>query len=203
MNLSRAAGRHLDARTALDYLEDLLPARRRRVVEEHLGSPCPDCHERVRVFGSLIETLRGDRTPEVPAELRERAVALFEPVAVRTSLRRRVEAAGQLLFDSWTTPLPAATRRSVGEVRRLRLALGEDTLEIECEPEGRGTLSVRGWLRAADPALWRVELAVRAERLVAHPDAHGGFALERVPSGRAKLTVTGPYARFRFDALDL
>ncbi|MBI5709815.1 MAG: hypothetical protein HZC42_05825 [Candidatus Eisenbacteria bacterium] len=203
MTEPRATGRHLDTRTALDYLEDMLPAQRRRAVEEHLGSPCPDCHERVRVFGGLIETMRGDLTPEVPATLRERALAVFQPIGARVPLRRRVEAAARLLFDSWTAPLPAAARRAVGEVRRLRFALGEDALELECEPEGRGTVSVRGWLRSADPALWRVELAARAERRTALPDAHGAFALDRVPAGRVRLTVTGPGVRYQLGALTL
>lgn len=194
-------GRHLDAGTALDFLEDRLAATRRRQVEAHLGSPCPECRERLRALGNLVETMRSDRTPQVPADLHDRVLGLFTPAAGAVSPRDRIDALARLIFDSWTSPLPAATRRAVGEVRRLRFALGDDVLELERESEGRGIVSLRGWIRTAEPSMWTVRLVSGDERRSVQPDAQGTFSLERVPVGKIRLTLEGPGVRFRIDAI--
>ena len=49
------ADRHVEPRTALDYLDGTLDASGRREVEAHLGAPCPVCRERVRALGALIQ----------------------------------------------------------------------------------------------------------------------------------------------------
>lgn len=193
----RGKAAHLDTRTALDYLEERLPAGRREAVEAHLAGPCAECRERLREVGSILARMRADRAPEVPPELHRRAVAAFAPRAAESRLGRLAARVARLVFDSAAQPLPAVVRRSVGESRRLRFALGADLLELECEPESPGVLTLRGRVRAVEPALWRVEVAVGAERFSAWPDARGDFALARVPPGRARITVTGPGARFR------
>ncbi len=203
MGRSRAGGRHLDAATTLDYLEERLSPARRRQVEEHLGGPCPKCRERLREFGMLIETMRSDRTPEVPAELRRSAASLFPQVAEGRPTRRPILGIARLLFDSWATPLPAAARHTVGEVRRLRFAAGDGVLEIECERMERGTWSVTGRLDVPDASVWTVELESLTERMSAHPDADGGFAFDRVPAGSLRLRIHGPGTRYQIAGITL
>ncbi|MBI5709819.1 MAG: zf-HC2 domain-containing protein [Candidatus Eisenbacteria bacterium] len=203
MTPRRSPGRHLDARTALDYLEGLLPHAGRTEVEEHLAGPCPECHERVRALGRLIERMRRDRTPVVPESLRALALAAFAPATRPEPAGGMLEAVARLVFDSWASPLPAATRRAVGEARRLHFALMDDVLELECETEAAGLVSLRGRLRASDSALFRLEVETSGERFTALPDSSGRFALERVPAGEAHLTVTGPTGRFRLPPLTM
>jgi hypothetical protein len=195
--------RHLDLAGILDYLEQRLSEDRRRRVEEHLGQPCPDCRARLREVGLLLDRMRTDRVPLVPETLRRRALEIFAAGREPAPPERLMTRLARLLFDSAAAPLPAAARRRVGEARRLRFALGEDALEIECELESAGSWTLRGQLAAADPALHRVELVVGAERLSAWPDAAGAFVLGPVPRGRARLTVAGPRGRYRLPGIEL
>jgi hypothetical protein len=189
--------RHLDARLALDYLEALLPADRRREVEEHLGGPCPGCHDLVRDFGLLVERMRRDRTAEAPAWLHERALAAFRPPVLEPAVAGLVETLARLVFDSWASPLPAAARRAVGEARRLRFALDGHSFELEIEPESPGLLTLRGRLDAPDPMLCAIEISAEAERFIAMPDTNGTFLLERVPAGPLHVAISTPAGVFR------
>ncbi len=193
--------RHLDTGTALDFLEGRLPAGRSREAEEHLGGPCPDCRERILDLGLLLERMRRDRTPEVPAWLRERALAAFGPGARAAGEPGLVESVARLVFDSWDAPLPAATRRAVGDARRLRFALGENALEMEVEVEAAGLLTVRGRVEAPEPLVFAIEITAEGERFIAMPDAEGGFLLERVPSGVLNVVVGSGGARYRLPAI--
>jgi DNA-binding Lrp family transcriptional regulator len=201
MTRTRPPGRHLDSRTALDYLEQMLPSDAQREVEEHLGLPCPQCHERVRELGRMIEHMRLDRAPEPPLAVQARALAVFVSAPASSVARQVVEQLARLLFDSWAEPLPAAVRRAVGDARRMRFAIGEEALEMECEIETAGAVALRGRLEASDPAIYRIEVTVGDERLSASPDARGAFALEQVPRGVARVLVVGPGAHFRLPPL--
>jgi hypothetical protein len=203
MTSTRPPGRHLDGRSALDFLEHQLPADARREVEEHLGLPCVQCHERIRELGRLIELMRLDRAPQPSAALHARAADMFEPHSAPSPARSAIEQLASLIFDSWSEPLPAAMRRAVGEARRMRFALGSGALEIECEIEAAGAVSVRGRLELEDAALHRIEVSSGGEHLSAAPDASGAFALDRVPRGDAEVLVQGPGARFRLPPVRL
>ena len=184
-------GRHLQARDALDYLEHALSPARAAEVETHLASPCGACRERLRALASLLSRMRADRPEPVPVSVRRRAMGLLEPrpeAAPRPTIQTVL---ARLLFDSWSTPLPAAVRRAVGEARRLRWELKDGALELEIESGAGDMTTVRGRLEAADPALSRIEANVRGERFTAWPDDAGSFAFEALPSGDLDLKVIG------------
>ena len=195
--------RHLDVRVALDYLDGRLDPRGERAVEAHLALPCAGCRERLRALGALVHTMRLDRLPPVPGVLRARARAAYappRPVAPEPGLLTRAAA---LVFDSLTAPLPAMARRAVGEARRLRYTLGDGRLEVECEPVEAGIVALRGRLAAEEAALHRIEVVVGSESFAAWPDAAGGFTLERVPAGEARIAVAGPSGHFNLPRLTL
>src|SRR5262245_52158767 len=91
---------HLSVEHALDYPEGRLDAAAMQAVEEHLASPCGACHERVRDVSRLLEHMRMDRVPEVPDELRRRAIDLFEGSRRLTEGPSVIEKLARLLFDS-------------------------------------------------------------------------------------------------------
>lgn len=202
MSTRRPVGRHLDVRAVLDYLESRTDSAGQRVVEEHLGRPCSRCRDLVRELGWLEERMRLDRVPEVPEALRERARQTFVAPPMAVADAPAPARLARLLFDSWQHPLPAATRRSIGEMRRLCFVLGADLLELESESESPDTRAFRGRLQASDPFLHRVEIMVGSERLSTWPDSGGAFAFDRVPLGPARLTVIGPRGRFRIPSLE-
>ncbi len=203
MRRTRPSGRHLSTRVALDYLEQRLSGRDLRRAQEHLSLPCPPCRERLRALGALLEVMRRDRTPAVPESLHRVALEAFGTAAHREPEPRLLEGLARLAFDSFATPAAAVARRAVGETRLLRFESRLWSLELECEDEPGQGLTLRGRLEAADPALYRIEVTVGAEHRAGWPDADGAFVIERVPHGRARLTVTGPSGRHRVPAIRL
>jgi hypothetical protein len=121
---------------------------------------------------------------------------VFEVSERPSAARRFAEALAELVFDSLRSPLPAAARRSVGEARRLRFALGADALDLEIEPQGGATQLLRGRLEAADPALWTLQVFAGAERVTTRPDANGGLLAADLPAGALKLRLEGPGGSF-------
>jgi len=162
----RRATQHVTTAMALDYLEGVLETTARSRIEEHLGGPCPGCHERLRELGALVETMRRDRTPEVPADLHARALGVFRPRSRPAAAPGFVEEIARLLFDSRLQPLTATVRRSVGASRRLAFALPGGTLEMELEAEAQELHTLRGRLQIAEPEMQQVEIAIRQERFL-------------------------------------
>ena len=195
------ARRHLDSRTLLDYLDGRLDAAARHRVEDHLGGSCAGCRERLREIATLMQTMREDRSLAPPDSVRARALqALDEPPPLPTGAAQAWRLAA-LIFDSFKDPVPAVTRRALGNGRWLKFALGEHRLEIEAEPEAFDTWTLRGRLDLPDPALHRVEVEVREEQLSTWADASGRFAIDRLSAGEWTITVRGPDERFRLPPL--
>ncbi len=199
----RPSTRHLDTPTALDYLEGRLAGSGRDAVEAHIGEPCPTCRERVRALGALMSAMRADRTPEVPAFLRERALSVFVPAAHRAPAGGLLERLAEILFDSLAAPIPATARRSVGEARRLRYALDGVVLEMEIEVETASLRTLRGRLDHVDAALCTLEARIGAETREAAFGADGTFALAGLPAGTLTLAVSTPDGRWQLPALEV
>ena len=194
---------HLTTRAVLDYLEGRADAADRRRLEEHVAGPCPECRALLRETGWVVELMQSDRLPDVPEALRRRALEVFAPSPAPAATRQSAWIVARLLFDSLTAELPAAVRRTVGEARGLRYALGGDSLELEVELEEPGVLTLRGRLAAPEPGQYRIDVAAGDERFSAWPDAAGIFAIERVPPGAATVTLAGPSGRYRLPELML
>lgn len=189
--------RHLDTRTALDFLDHRLTAAERRAVEDHLARPCADCRERLRELGELTGAMRSDRTPEVPAHLHRRALEAFTPAPAPAATPGWLEQVAGLLFDSARTPIPAAARRSVGGAHRLRFQVGEGTLEVELERRDANACTLRGRLALPDAELYDITVHGGGETCTARADGRGAFAIESLPLAPLTLTVDGPGGRWR------
>lgn len=202
MTRKSGPGAHLDVRLVLDYLDRKLDTRGRERFEEHLARPCPTCRERVRAVGELMDTMLSDRSAPVPEAMRERALAAFAPSGVPKRSRPLLEVLGELMFDSFVSPLPASTRRAVGEARRMRFRLGGHALDLEIEREGATVVSLRGRLQAPEPALWTLAVQSGSERRSVRPDATGSFAIENVPAGPLEVRLNAAAGRFRLPVIE-
>ena len=60
-----------------DYLEGAMPARKRRLLEEHLAA-CDGCTAYVEQMRRTIETAGRLRAEDIPPELEERLLVAFE-----------------------------------------------------------------------------------------------------------------------------
>lgn len=201
MRRRKSPGPHLDQREVLDLLENRLDANARARFEEHLATPCSRCREAVRSAGALLEVMRRDRSEDVPESLHQIALEAFRSIPVAEREPGLVKRMARLLFDSSITPAGAVSRRAVGSSRLLRFSLGAGVLELECEHDTATSLTLRGRLEAAEPALHRLDIECGGENRTAWPDAEGCFAVEGVPRGRTRISVTGPGGRHRLPVL--
>ncbi len=197
MKRNSAGTPHLTTKLVLDYLDGHLSLPLQQRLEQHLASPCPECREHLRSVGSVRDRMRDDRTPEVPGWLHAKALVAFNPPPRTWTGGDMLERLAHLVFDSWSSPLPTAARRAVGEARRLRFQMGEMLLELEWELESEGLATLRGKLRASDPAAYQLVLRSGNELRETWPDALGAFLLEGLPAVRFELVVIGPEGMFR------
>lgn len=202
MIADRSRDRHLETKQVLDFLEDRLGEAEKSKVEQHLGRPCSACRERVRSLSELLAIMRQDRVGPVPSALRQRALAQFAPVGQPSPARGLVEALAELLFDSAGQQLTAAARRSVGEARRMRFAVGVHSLELEIEREGGATVCLRGRFVTTDAHFWSIVAEVGTECRVARPDADGSFIFNGLPLARLSMQLIGFEERFRLPTID-
>ena len=198
----RSRDRHLETSQVLDFLEDRLGEPGKRKVEQHLGRPCPACRERVRSLSELLSIMRLDRVGPVPPSLRQRALAQFAPVEGPVPAPTLLEALAELVFDSAGQQLTAAARRSVGEARRLRFAVGKHSLELETEREGAATFSLRGRFITTDPQFWSIVVEVGTECRAVRPDTDGSFTVNGLPRAGLIMHLIGFDERFRLPTID-
>lgn len=195
--------RHLDTAVLLDYLEGRLDGPARGWVEEHLGSSCGTCRERLRAVERLLGAMQSDRTPEVPDALRRIARAAYVPPPAPAPAPSLIEQAVRLVFDSFSDALPALARRAVGEARRLRFGLDGHALELEIEREDADAHTVRGCLLVPGSALHHITLVCGDERRTAWPADTGEFAFERVPAGHLTIEIAGPEGHWRVPPIEV
>lgn len=194
--------RHLETSRVLDFLEDRLGEAGTRKVEQHLARPCPACRERVRSLSELLTIMREDRVGPVPAALRQRALAQFAPIARPVPAPGLVERLAELLFDSAGQQLTAAARRSVGEARRMRFAVGVHSLELEIERETSATICLRGRFITTDARFWSIVIEVGTECRAVRPDTDGSFIANGLPRAHLTMDLIGFDERFRLPPID-
>lgn len=202
MNSDGSRDRHLETSQVLDFLEDRLGEAGKRKVEQHLGRPCPTCRERVRSLSELLTIMREDRVGAVPAALRQRALAQFAPSARPEPAPGLVQRLAELLSDSAGQQLTAAARRSVGEARRMRFAVGVHSLELEIERETGATICLRGRFLTTDAQFWSIVIEVGTECRAVRPDTDGSFIVNGLPRAHLTMDLIGFDERFRLPPID-
>ena len=194
--------RHLGTSQVLDFVEDRLGEAGKRKVEQHLGRPCPACRERVRSLSELLAIMRQDRVGPVPPALRQRALAQFAVVGRPAPAPGLLESLAELLFDSAGQQLSAAARRSVGEARRMRFAVGAHSLELEIEREGSAMICLRGRFVTAEAQFWSIVVEVGTECRAVRPDTDGSFIVNGLPRARLTMQLIGFEERFRLPTIE-
>jgi anti-sigma factor RsiW len=129
--------KHLTTAELADHLEGRVSSQVGRRVEEHLAG-CPDCAAALTRLERLIATMRTDRSPEPPAPVLARAIALFEreparPAPALASWFSGLQPVwGRLVCDSIADPAFAAAR-GAGAARRLRFEAEGCELDLAVE----------------------------------------------------------------------
>ncbi|HWN81672.1 MAG TPA: hypothetical protein VNM87_06230, partial [Candidatus Udaeobacter sp.] len=116
--------KHLTTAELADHLEGRTASQVSPRVVEHLAR-CPECSAAAHRLEQIVGVMRADRSPEPPAHVLARAVALFDrELAARTPaleqwLAGLRQVLGRLVFDSLAEPAFAGAR-GAGAARRLR-----------------------------------------------------------------------------------
>lgn len=165
-------------------------------VEEHLRVSRTDA-EKVSRLQSVIQTMRSDDTSTPPAELLERAKAIFQPAnrSAWYELRRRLEeVVAELVFDSRKQPALAGFRGS-SDVVQLSYESEVADVDLEITPtiaEGRTTWLLMGQISPHEtPAHPIVALMSPSDETFCveiMPDEHGVFTLHSAP-GEYELLI--------------
>jgi hypothetical protein len=156
----------------------------------------------------LVETMRGDRTPEPPVEWVERAIALRSAGSLQERIARWCEGlrerVARLVHDSAAESrfAPAGTRLVAGD-RRLRFESDEIELDVQIEPLGRGGI-LTGQISTLDPTARPVAgarlLVTAGDREIheADTDELGEFCVElsRLRSVCLRTEIAGALVSF-------
>ena len=129
--------KHLTTAELADHLEGRASSQDGRRVVEHLAR-CPECNTARERLEQMMGAMRADRSPEPPAHVLARAVALYdrEPARSAPELGRWLaglrQVLGRVVFDSLADPAVAGAR-GAGIARRLRFEAQGCELDLAVE----------------------------------------------------------------------
>ena len=177
--------RHFPDETWVDWARGIQTESLRDEIREHLSSGCVECRTSVDTWKNVYEIAGREASYEPPPGVLSRARALFAEHAPRAESKRPIEVA-RLLFDSFSSPLPAGVRNLERATRHMSYKAGTFFIDVRIEEEGSsGLASVIG-------------------QLMHHPDAPSA-PLEGLSviltSGRSTLgeTTTNRFGEFSFE----
>jgi hypothetical protein len=131
--------KHLTTAELADHLDGRAASQVGRRVVEHLAG-CPDCSAAFSRLEQMMGVMRADRSPEPPASILARTIALFDREPARSApelmpwLSGLRQVLGRLVFDSLADPAFAGARGARGGVaRRLRFEAQGCELDLAVE----------------------------------------------------------------------
>jgi hypothetical protein len=145
----RTTKEHFTDEVWLDFVRQL-PVADEVELRNHLNQQCPVCLKShalwLRVASASV------REPEYsPPESQVRSIKAAFGLKRSLPLLRQLAQAAQLVFDSWSEPLPAGVRGGPGSVRRMLHKAGEFLIDLRIETT-HGKSLVSGQILHADKA---------------------------------------------------
>jgi len=174
---------------------DRLPMRMAERLEAHVSEGCAACERGLAFAQQLAGATRRDREATPPAEVQQRARAMFR--AVRQPEVRPLAGlaqAARLVFDSCLQPLPAGVRGALRLDRHLVFAERELLLDMHIEPlEDPAAQSITGQIQGKNVSQEQLSglpvLLLEGGRVVmgTHTNRQGEFLFQSAP--RREMTV--------------
>ena len=123
---------HFDISHWTDFARDCAPGTDRAAMEAHLATGCRRCHATLDLMQRLVISTRADRSAEPPLDVVRCAKAISAFQRPRSSLTRLV---AQLVYDSFSDPLPVGMRAGDRVSRHTLYEAGEFYVDLRLEQE--------------------------------------------------------------------
>ncbi|MCX6614530.1 MAG: hypothetical protein NTZ98_00355 [Acidobacteria bacterium] len=187
--------RHFSLTEFVLYQLGRFPMRMAERLEAHVSEGCAACQRGLAFAQQLAGVTRRDREATPPAEVQQRARAMFR--AVRQPEVRPLAGLAQvarLVFDSCLQPLPAGVRGALRLDRHLVFAERELLLDMHIEPlEDPAAQSITGQVQGKNVSQEQLSglpvLLLEGGRVVmgTHTNRQGEFLFQSAP--RREMTV--------------
>ena len=187
--------RHFSLTEFVLYQLGRFPMRMAERLEAHVSGGCTACERGFAFAQQLAGATRRDREATPPAEVQQRARAMFR--AVRQPEVRPLAGlaqAARLVFDSCLQPLPAGVRGALRLDRHLVFAERELLLDMHIEPlEDPAAQSITGQVQGKNVSQEQLSglpvLLLEGGRVVmgTHTNRQGEFLFQSAP--RREMTV--------------
>jgi len=173
---------HYSPEEWIDFVNELVPARRKQEMEEHLGEGCKRCSKMLSVWQRVQRAAKDERNYQPSNALVGMAKASFGGSSSAEG-RERAYSLAELLFDSFLQPVFEGARSSGTGARQMlyRADPFQIDLHLEIQPGGTSVI-VTGQLLD-----------------VSHPEFVGGNVPVILSNlhGRVVRTVTNQFGEFR------
>lgn len=187
--------RHFSLTEFVLYQLGRFPMRMAERLEAHVSEGCAACERGLMFAHELAGVTRRDRESSPPAEVQQRARAIFQAVR-RPEVRplAGLAQAARLVFDSCLQPLPAGVRGALRLDRHLVFAERELLLDMHIEPlEDPAAQSITGQVQSKKVSQEQLSglpvLLLDGGRVVmgTHTNRQGEFLFQSAP--RREMTV--------------
>lgn len=183
---------HIPLNRLVEWVEAQLTAEEQKQLQAHIDD-CAHCRTEVTEIRRLLAVMRGDRTPDPPADVVARAMHIFPPrsTANDASLWQRIVAT--LQFDSRQLAPILGLRSGATAPRQLLFSAGDYDLDLRLasgENEERWVIS--GQVLGSDIPPGQVRLAGPMATVQAPLNVTGEFVLPPIVAGDYTLAVQLP-----------
>lgn len=172
-----------------DYIEERLDSESSVRVQRHLAH-CSRCRSEWEFWNRLKLRCQAAAADAVPEAIVQRALAIFDSVGRRPSLKERILAV--LVFDSRSQPTPAGARDLRDSAFQLLYETPVAHVDLFCERDPSGWRLTGQVLCDEYPeTAWRVDLVQETQHKSLAADALGEFHFLNLPDGDYELHVQG------------
>jgi hypothetical protein len=187
--------RHFSLTEFVLYQLGRFPVRMAERLEAHVSEGCAACERGLAFAQQLAGATRRDRAATPPAEVQQRARAMFRAVRQpEVSPLAGLAQAARLVFDSCLQPLPVGVRGALRLDRHLVFAERELLLDMHIEPlEDPAAQSITGQVQGKNVNQEQLSglpvLLLEGGRVVmgTHTNRQGEFLFQSAP--RREMTV--------------
>jgi predicted anti-sigma-YlaC factor YlaD len=174
--------KHFSSEEWIDFVNQVVSARKKQEMEEHLGKGCKRCSKTLSVWQRVRRTAQTEGNYQPPNDLVRIAKAAFAG-SLFAEQRKRTHNLVEVLFDSFLQPVFDGARSSSTGIRQMlyRADPFQIDLQLEVQPGGRSVVVTGQLLNLNHPETVGRGVPVMLSNL------HGGVV----------QTVTNQFGEFR------
>jgi hypothetical protein len=183
---------HLEPADVADFARGVATVDVRERVDQHLAAGCTACQASLAIMRHVSDLAQADECWEPPGDVVRLAKAIF-PVRLprRVGLRHRILA--QLVFDSFSQPLPAGVRARQPQSRQVMYRAGDVFVDLRLDhTHGQPRVSLVGQIVSTGVPATSLDVFLMAgQEAIAHAPANefGEFQLQYLPGPRMRLRI--------------